>query len=119
MIALSTIAELKADELYPHVEEIKQVMGQGSVITVDAGVKTLAGIASKNDDYNRAIFPYLIHHLQTCRSKEIPQHSEKTLVAVNGENKAEFIATLEGRMAEMTPPQVARVKKVIKEALKH
>jgi hypothetical protein len=118
MIALSTIAELKADELYPHAEEIKQVMAHGSVITVDAGVKTLAGIASQNDDYNQALFPYLIQHLQTCRSKEIPQHSEKTLVAVNAANKETFIATLEGRMAEMTPPQVARVKKVIKEAQK-
>lgn len=118
MIALSTIAELKADELYPHVEEIKQVMALGSVITIDAGVKALAGIASKNDEYNRAIFPYLVHHLQTCRSKEIPQHAEKTLVAVNETNKEEFIAALEGRMVEMTPPQAARVKKVIKEAQK-
>ncbi len=118
MIALSTIAELKADELYPHVEEIKQVMALGSVITIDAGVKALAGIASKNDEYNQAIFPYLVHHLQTCRSKEIPQHAEKTLVAVNETNKEEFIAALEGRMVEMTPPQAARVKKVIKEAQK-
>jgi hypothetical protein len=118
MIALATIAELKADELYPHVEEIKQVMAQGSVITVDNGVKTLAGMAAKNEAYNRAIFPYLIHHLQTCRSKEIPQHAEKTLVAVNSANKEVFIATLEGRLAEMTASQAARVKKIIKEAQK-
>lgn len=118
MIALSTIAELKADELYPHAEEIKQVMEQGSVITVDAGVKALAGIASKSDDYNQAIFPYLIHHLQTCRSKEIPQHAEKTLVAVNAANKEVFIAALEGRLAELTPPQAARMKKIVKEAQK-
>jgi hypothetical protein len=118
MIALSTIAEFRAGELYPHVEEIKQVMAQGSVITIDNGVKTLAGIASTNDDYNRVIFPYLIHHLQTCRSKEIPQHSEKTLVAVNAANKETFITILEMRMAELTAPQLARVKKVIKEAQK-
>jgi hypothetical protein len=118
MIALATIAELKAAELYPHVEEIKQVMAQGSVITVDNGVKTLAGIASKNDDYNRAILPYLIQHLQTCRPKEIPQHAEKTLVAVSSANKETFIATLEGRLAEMTASQIARVKKVIKAAQK-
>jgi hypothetical protein len=38
MIALSTVADLKADAIYLHVEEIKQVMAQGSVITKDNGV---------------------------------------------------------------------------------
>ena len=116
MIALSTIAALKANELFPHYEAIIGVMNKGSVITMDNGIKTLAGIASANAAYNRKIFPYLLEHLATCRPKEVPQHAEKTLPAVSAENKNEFIKVLEKRMEDMTDAQMARVKKTIKAA---
>ncbi len=118
MLALSTIAESKADEICPHVEEIKKVMENGSVITVDNGVKILALVASHNEAYGRDIFPYLLNHLRTCRPKDVPQHSEKTVVAVNAGNKSEFIAVLEKRMEDLQGTQVTRVKKVIREAEK-
>jgi hypothetical protein len=115
MIALSTVADLKADVIYPHVEEIEQVMDQGSVITRDNGISVLALVASKNAAYSKRIFPYLLHHLETCRPKDVPQHSEKAAVAVNARNKQQFIAVLEKRLADLKGPQAARVKKVIKE----
>jgi len=116
MLALSTIAALKADEIYPHVGEIEKVMENGSVITVDNGVKILALVASKNEAYRARIFPYLLDHLATCRPKDVPQHSEKTLAAVSARNKAEFIAVLQKRMVDLQGAQVSRVKKVIWEA---
>ena len=118
MLALSTIATQKADEIYPCVEEIEQVMETGSVITIDNGVKILAIVASKNEAYRSKIFPYLLNHLTTCRPKDVPQHSEKTLVAVNAANKGEFIAVVEKRMVDLQGAQVTRVKKVIREAEK-
>ena len=118
MLALSTIAALKADEIYPRVGEIEQVMETGSVITIDSGVKILAIVASKNEIYHAEVFPYLLNHLTTCRPKDVPQHSEKTLAAVNAANKGEFIAVLEKRMVDLQGAQVTRVKKVIKEAVK-
>lgn len=118
MIALSTIAELKAGEIYSHFDEIKKVMEAGSVITMDNGVKTLALAASGDESRRKKIFPYLLRHLETCRPKEVPQHSEKTLPAVNAANKTQFVAVLEKRMTDMTASQAARVKKVIREAEK-
>ena len=59
MIALSTVADLKAAEIFPHVDEIVQVMKKGSVITMDNGIKALALVASQKDEYRKAIFPYL------------------------------------------------------------
>jgi hypothetical protein len=118
MIALSTVAELKAAEIYPYVEDIQQVMDTGSVITKDNGVKTLALVASKNAAYSKKIFPYLLKHLEACRPKDVPQHAEKTAVAVNARNQTEFMAVLEKRMADMTTAQAVRVKKVIKEVEK-
>ena len=114
MIALSTVADRKADEIFPHVGEILQAMGKGSVITVDNGVKTLALVASKKDEYRKAIFPALIDHLKTCRPKDVPQHAEKTLPAVAADNKNDFIQVLEKRLEDMTSSQATRLKKVIK-----
>ncbi len=116
MLALSTIASLKAGAIFPHVEEIEKVMENGSVITIDNGVKILAIVASQNEVYRTEIFPYLLNYLTTCRPKDVPQHSEKTLMAVNATNKGEFIAVLEKRMVDLQGAQVTRVKKVIKEA---
>jgi len=98
MIALSTIADMRAEAIFPHFEEIRQVMESGSVITMDNGVKTLALVASQKDEYRKAIFPYLLDHLKTCRPKEVPQHAEKTLPAVTTGNKSDFIRVLEKRL---------------------
>ncbi len=116
MIGVSTIGTLAAHELYPRWDEIRKAMDAGSVITKDAGVLALAGVASADPAYNEAIFPYLLEHLRTCRPKDVPQHSEKTLTAVNPENKAAFIAALEKRLEDLQGAQLKRVQKVIQAA---
>ena len=116
MIALGTIAELKADMVFAHFSEIRQTMESGSVITMDNGVQTLARAASQDEKYSKAIFPYLLQHLKTCRPKEVAQHSEKTLPAVNSSNKKQFIAVLEKRTDDLSGPALTRVKKVMRAA---
>ncbi len=117
MIALSTIAELKAEEIYAHADEIKKAIETGSVITIDNGVKTLAVVASTSDGRRKRIFPFLLKHLETCRPKDVPQHAEKTLPAVSARNKKEFVGVLEKRMADMAGSRATRLKKTIKEAV--
>ena len=114
MLALSTIAALKSGEIFEQVELVMRITREGSVITTDNGIKTLAIVAGVNPEFNKAIFPFLIEHLQTCRSKEVPQHSESTLAAVNAGNRKLFIDTLTKRVEALTPSQVARVKKGIR-----
>jgi hypothetical protein len=116
MMALAVIAPLTADELFPHTADIQKAMEKGSVITVDNGVAALAGIASRNPAFNLAIFPFLLHHLQTCRPKEVPQHAEKTLIAVNADNKVEFIQLIEKRLQDASPSETVRLKRIIKKA---
>jgi len=118
MIALSTMADLKATEIFPHVDEIIQIMKNGSVIAMDNGIKTLARVASQRDEYRQAIFPTLLDHLKTCRLKEVPQHAEKSLPAVMAGNKTDFIRVLEKRLEDMTVSQTTRLKKIIKTAEK-
>jgi len=115
MIALSTVAAFKADIIFAHLRDVQRAMEQGSVITVDAGVLTLAQVASANKEYSRIIFPSLLEHLRNCRPKDVAQHAEKSLVAINVDNKHDFIVTLEKRMEDLSATQMKRVKKVIKE----
>jgi hypothetical protein len=114
-IALSTIAALKADEIYPHVAEIQAAMDGGSVITRDNGVKVLAEVAAQRAVYRRKLFPYLLKHLETCRPKDVPQHAEKIVVAVNAKNRDEFSRVLNARLTDLSASQAARIKKLLKQ----
>ena len=114
MIALSTVASIKADMLFPRVDELKKVMDKGTLITMDAGIKTLAGIASQNEAYQQPIFPYLLNRIATCRPMDVARHAEQIILAVNAGNKAAFLSTLKKRMDDLSSAQTTRVKKVIK-----
>lgn len=116
MTALVEVAKANPNAVFKHVDEIKKAKETGSVITVDNAISALAYTAAANDTYNRDIFPYLLKHLEGCRPKEVPQHSAKTLSAVNAGNKVEFINVLEKRMEDLSGPGLSRVKKVIKQA---
>lgn len=118
MIALSSIAPLAVDTLFAHRQSIEKAIESGSVITVDAGIKTLARVAASKQEFNLELFPYLLQHLQNCRSKDVPQHCEQILTAVNPENRDAFVAVLEARLPALTPAGTKRVQKVMKAAAK-
>jgi hypothetical protein len=82
---------------------------------VDSAISTLAWTAAANKKYNETVFPYLLKHLSGCRPKEVPQHAEKTMPAVNVSNKNDFIKVLEKRTEDLSGGGLARVKKVIKQ----
>ncbi|MEW6029227.1 MAG: hypothetical protein ACOYZ8_16845 [Chloroflexota bacterium] len=116
MTALAEAARVNPGGVFRHLPEIKKAMDEGSVITVDNAVKALAFTAAAKGEYNKAIFPILLKHLQTCRPKDVAQHSEKSLPAVDAANKAEFIKVLEKRMDDLSGSALARVKKIVKQA---
>jgi len=114
MIALSTVAHLRADLLYEHIDEIRRAMRKGSVITVDNTVKTLAIVASTSPERRQAIFPELLQHLTTCRPQSVAQHAEHTLVAVDASNREAFVRVLEKRLDDLRGGQVSRVRRILR-----
>lgn len=118
MIALATVAGLAADSLYPERAEILKAMERGSVITVDAGVQALAGLAATSAERRRELLPTLFEHLQTCRPKDVAQHSEKIAPAVDAEHADAFIQVLETRMEDLSKAQVSRVNRVVRQVQK-
>ena len=115
MTALAEVARANPDAVFKNLDAIKKAKETGSVITVDNAISTLAWTAAANKKYNETVFPYLLKHLSGCRPKEVPQHAEKTMPAVNASNKADFIKVLEKRTEDLSGGGLARVKKVIKQ----
>jgi hypothetical protein len=118
MIALSTVASLQADNLFPHVDEIEKTMASGSVITNDAGMKTLSEIAARKDEYRLRIVPYLLKRLAASRPVDAPRYAEMILPAIGLADKAGFIKTLEKWIEASSASRLARLKKVLKQAEK-
>jgi len=116
MTALAEAAKADPDAVFKHLDEIIKAKETGSVITVDHAISTLAYTAAAKEEYDRAIFPYLLKHLAGCRPKEVPQHAERTLPAVSSSNKTDFITVLEKRTEDLTGSGLTRVKKVIRQA---
>jgi hypothetical protein len=116
MIALSTIALIAAGQIYPYAGEIQRVMESGSIITIDAGVLTLSRMAATDDVRRAALLPYLFDLLRSCRASDVPRHAQRIAMAVTASSKAEFLALLRERTQDLTPAQVARLNKIIRQA---
>lgn len=114
MIVLSTIARLSSKEIAGKINTIYHAMDNGSVITIDNGIKVLAGVAAGCPEMSDGIVGYLLEHLRTCRAKEVPQHAESTLPAISRLYSDKFIAVLKSREEDMTPAQSARIRKLYK-----
>lgn len=116
MIALGTVAHLRARLVVTHLDEITRVIERGSVITVDNGVQVLARAASRDEKMSGEIIAYLVEHLRTCPPQSVAQHAEKSLPAINANNKSRFIKILTNRLEDVSGAAQARVRKVIKAA---
>ena len=113
-IALATIADKKAREIWANINDVTTAVDQGSLITVVWGVKTLAKVAAADPAYKQKIFPILMAQLKKCIPRDVPMHAESILPAVDADHKKDFLTILEARKSEMTPAQFARLKKVTK-----
>jgi hypothetical protein len=114
MIGLSNIARLRADLLFENMDLIQSSIETGSVITIDAGMKTLSQIAAANRNYHKRIFPSLLEKLRSCRPKSVPMYAEFVAEAVGSEDSARFLFVLEKRSADLTAVQLKRVERIKK-----
>jgi hypothetical protein len=114
MTALAEIAKVKPDIIFKYLDEIKKVNESDSAMTTDHSISALAHTAAANENYNSSIFPYLLKHLSTCRPKEVPQHAERILPAVNESNKTQFVKTLNKRNADLSGAAFTRLGRIIR-----
>ena len=114
MTALAKISEIAGKTIYENIEAVISAYEKGSTITIDNSISVFAGLCKAGEDYEKAVLPILLKHLETCRPKEVPQHAERASVCFNKSNAAAFIKVLEIRNTHLAGTGQARVKKVLK-----
>ena len=98
------------------IDVVQKTTEKGSDITQDWGIRVLSTVSVHSDEYESRIFPFLLDFLKTCRSKDLPRHTERVTAAVNVDNRLTFIEMLEARKPALKTSQLKRVEKVIKQA---
>jgi len=112
MTALARITHLKPAEVFAQLDIIMQAYETGSVITRDQSIRVFAELSRAGKEYEAAVFPVILRHLEKCRPKEIPQHAEQAFTAVNKDNAAAFANVLKKRTDLLTEAQNKRVNKL-------
>jgi hypothetical protein len=115
MIGLGTIADRRPRDIWAQIDDVIGITKKGTVITLVWGMRVLAKVAAANEKYKAKIYPILLKQLKTCIPRDVPTHAESILCAVDRKNKGELSAILEARRAELTPGQLTRFKKVLKQ----
>ena len=114
MKALDTIASHDPFAVYKGINDILQAMETGSVITVDHGIGVMAKLAAI-PSLSDIVFYHLIKQLMICPAKQLPQYAEKSLSAVNKNNREQMIALLLSRLRDMEKDsQRIRIQKVLR-----
>lgn len=114
MIALAVAARVDGAPVKARLGEVYDAMKAGSVITLDNGVRVLAAVASHDPAGSADVVERLLDCLNTCRASSVPQYAESSLPAATAGNRAQFIEVLKSREQDMTPAQLARIKKIYK-----
>jgi hypothetical protein len=114
MTALSRIAPFRPDEIYCSLGAVVKAYEKGSVITVDNSITVFAELVKARQKYEKKVFPLIIRHLETCRPKEVGQHSERAFICVNRNNAGTFRNALLKRRESLADPQKKRVDRLLK-----
>ena len=99
MTAIDMISSVNPGEVFKLLPEIINAIEKGSVITIDHGVGILANL-SADSRFAPKTFPLLVEQLIKCPVKQLPMYAEKSLAAVNQNNKKQFAEILESRLPE-------------------
>lgn len=114
MIALSTIAELVPDDVWPYREKILQLIETGSVITNVSGVNTIINIAKSGDFYYSELINELMRLQKECRNTDFAKRAEVMWEAIHPEQKPIYKNLLEERLSQLSSAAQKRVRRIIK-----
>ncbi len=120
MTALSAIAmgQLQHEILARHVDRFVDAADQGSVITRDRAVLTLAALAA-NAKHSKRALPLLFDQVLRSPVNQLPMYAEATLPVIGKKDRARFVEILEVRMSEALPPaKRKRLENVLKKLAK-
>ncbi|MCX6062807.1 MAG: hypothetical protein NTV26_01230 [Caldiserica bacterium] len=113
MIALANVADLRPDEIWQRVADVLRAVQSGTLITVVWGTRVLAKVAASSSERRRTLFPALLQTLETCLPRDVPTQAESILCAIDDTVRQQYLAAIDGRAAELSPSQRARLRRVL------
>ena len=119
MKALAQIASLAPQQIFENLQLVLGAYKNGSVITVDHSISVFASLCQAGVQYEKAVLPIIIDHLETCGPEKAAQHAERAAVCFNRSNAVRFTGVLEQRLPHLAPPGQARVNKLLKKLRDH
>jgi hypothetical protein len=114
LIGLATIADRHPQEIWVQIDDVMRATETGTVISHVWGIRSLARVAAADQKYKDKIFPFLLDQIRSCLPRDVPTHAESILCAVDLNNKGALLNVLEARRAELTPAQLTRFRKVLR-----
>ena len=114
MCALSSISNIEAKQLYPHLNKILNAVDEGSVITKDAAVIILVNLAKINTYKSECTNLYL-KELKNSPHNQFPMYAEKGFEIIDSSCKNEFQTIIAIRLDQLEKEsQKKRLLKLLK-----
>lgn len=111
---LLTLVNLKPDEIYEDSGYVIDLMEMGEEKEADIGLQILSIIATKNDKYNLALFPYMVNYLRNSENHVFAKYAEYILKAATATNKELFNGVLTEKKIQLKGDDLNRVEEVLK-----
>lgn len=114
MIALSTIAEIKAELLFSKVDYLLDITRNGSLITQIHGINTFIKLSLCKNDYKEKLLPVLFDYLDKCRPIDFGKRVELTLSVIESEEEKDtFEKIIHRKSTDLSDSQRKKLKTII------
>jgi hypothetical protein len=115
MIALATIAHLKAREIFGEIDLVLLTIKKGTIITEVWGIKTIVKVSLDNNLYKNKLLPFLYENLEKCRPIDLATRVETIFpVIYTSEEKEIFDRIIKLKMEELSEAQRKKLQTVIR-----
>ena len=119
MYALSPVADRVAGHLWDMREILWNVLretSEHSDLAHEAAVRLLAALCSSGPDHARTLAGGLVDLLGKCNPKDVALYAESVLPALGTAHSHRAKPVLDRRMKELTPAEVARLRRAVRAA---
>lgn len=117
MYALSPIAERVGEQLWDMRELLWSVLQDGAEhaeMARAAAVRLLSALCASGPDYARTLAGGLVDLLGKCLPKDVALYAESVLPALGAAHSHRAKPVLDRRMKELTPAEVARLRRAVR-----
>lgn len=117
MYALSPLAERVGEQLWDLRDLLWSVLQDGAEqaeMARAAAVRLLSAICAAGPDYARTLAGGLVDLLGKCQPKDVALYAESVLPALGAAHSHRAKPVLDRRMKELTPAEVARLRRAVR-----